>query len=220
MAGTISVFDNENASFDGQLGPDVLIVNGGPTVTMPASQNFSSLTVNSGASASLDAGGNKYLRTLALSMANTARLDLNDNDMIVDYPGSSQLAMVQALINSARNNGAWNGFGITSTAAKNNPQHSTTLGAMEAIDYDSVYGNGALFNGIDPDNTAALVKYTYYGDADFSGEVDFDDYARTDSGFNNNRTGWLNGDFDGNGIVDFDDLVLLDLGFNSQSGTL
>jgi hypothetical protein len=68
--------------------------------------------------------------------------------------------------------------------------------------------------------TDSLVKYTWYGDTDFNGVVDFDDYVRTDSGFNGGLSGWLNGDFDFNGLIDFDDYVLIDLGFNSQSGTL
>ena len=65
-----------------------------------------------------------------------------------------------------------------------------------------------------------LIKYTYYGDADFNGLVTFDDYSRADAGFNGNRTGWINGDFDGNGIVNFDDYSLLDLAFNSQAAAL
>jgi hypothetical protein len=64
------------------------------------------------------------------------------------------------------------------------------------------------------------VKYTYYGDTDFNGKVNFDDYVRTDSGFNNHLSGWLNGDFDGNGVVNFDDYVLIDLAFNTQNTTL
>jgi hypothetical protein len=69
-------------------------------------------------------------------------------------------------------------------------------------------------------NGDVLVKYTWYGDADFNGQVNFDDYIYTDNGFNNGLAGWLNGDFDLNGQVDFDDYILLDLGFNSQNGTL
>jgi hypothetical protein len=44
--------------------------------------------------------------------------------------------------------------------------------------------------------------------------------VRTDAGFNNHRTGWINGDFDGNGQVNFDDYVLIDNAFNTQSGVL
>ena len=50
--------------------------------------------------------------------------------------------------------------------------------------------------------------------------VNFDDYGRTDAGFNFGRTGWLNGDFDGNGSVNFDDYSLIDLAFNTQESAL
>jgi hypothetical protein len=68
--------------------------------------------------------------------------------------------------------------------------------------------------------TDSVVEYTYYGDSDFTGVVNFDDYARTDDGFNSNRTGWFNGDFDYNGVVNFDDYHLIDLAFNAQGGTV
>ena len=61
-----------------------------------------------------------------------------------------------------------------------------------------------------------LVRYTYHGDADLNGVVDFDDYSRIDQGFNSHRTGWVNGDFDYNAVVDFDDYSLIDLAFNTQ----
>src|SRR4051812_42387517 len=91
---------------------------------------------------------------------------------------------------------------------------------MEASEFESIFGPSTTFAGEAIDSTAVLVKYTYYGDADFNGIVNFDDYVRTDSGFNNHRTGWLNGDFDLNGTVNFDDYVLIDLAFNTQSCTL
>jgi hypothetical protein len=50
--------------------------------------------------------------------------------------------------------------------------------------------------------------------------VNFDDYVRTDNGFNNHLGGWLNGDFDGNNQVNFDDYVLIDLAYNNQTGPL
>ena len=85
---------------------------------------------------------------------------------------------------------------------------------MEATDSKGSTGPSA-FSSRTIDTTAVLVKYTYNGDTDFNGVVDFDDYSHTDSGFNGHKTGWLNGDFDGNGIVDFDDYSLIDLAFNS-----
>jgi hypothetical protein len=58
---------------------------------------------------------------------------------------------------------------------------------MEATDFKQINGAAATFGGQAIDNTAILVKYTYYGDTDFNGKVNFDDYVRTDSGFNNRR---------------------------------
>ena len=96
---------------------------------------------------------------------------------------------------------------------------NTTLGVMEGQDW-FLMNDSLLFNGRLIDPTTTLIKYTYYGDADFNGQVNFDDYSRTDLGFNQSRTGWLNGDYDGNGLVNFDDYSLIDLAFNTQGAVL
>jgi hypothetical protein len=127
---------------------------------------------------------------------------------------------MQSQIAFARHGGSWDRSGITSSAAASHPSHATTLGILEGSSFRQIYGPGATFSGQSVDDTSVLVKYTWYGDSDFNGKVNFDDYVRTDNGFNNHLTGWLNGDFDLNGQVNFDDYVLIDLAFNTQSGTL
>jgi hypothetical protein len=148
----------------------------------------------------LAANGNNFIFTDALTLsgsgATLATLDLHDNDLIFNYTGGSQLGAIEALIRTARNGGDWLGKGITSSAARTQSNLITMLGAMEATQYDSVHGSGALFHGVDPDSTAVLVKYTYYGDSDFNGAIDGDDYGRIDAGFNFGLTGWFNGDCD------------------------
>jgi hypothetical protein len=64
------------------------------------------------------------------------------------------------------------------------------------------------------------VKYTWLGDTDLNGQIDFDDYTFLDFGFNTGGSDWFHGDFDYNGQVDFDDYIWIDLGFNTQNGTL
>jgi len=226
-ADTINVLDHPAGAVvtvDGRGGLDDIKVNsdgiGIASVIFPTTQDLVSLDILAGGTATLAAGGDKVIDTDGLTVAATGKLDLNDNDLIVDYTGATPIAVMQALVRSARNGGTWTGNGITSTTARNNAQHNTTLGAMEAADFKGIYGNAALFAGRTIDTTAVLVKYTYYGDADFSGKVNFDDYVRTDSGFNNHRTGWVNGDFDLNGSVNFDDYVLIDLAFNTQAPAL
>jgi hypothetical protein len=207
-------------------GSDVLNVNtdggaGNVYAETAAGQSYAAINIAPLSRLDVVAGANSFVKTTSLAVNFPGHLNLNDNDLILDYSGASQLAAIQNLINQARAGGAWNGsFGITSFAARENVQHSTTLGAMEATDYKSIYGAGATFDGQAIDNTAVLVKYTWYGDTDFNGKVNFDDYVRTDGGFNNHRTGWINGDSDGNGQINFDDYVLIDLAFNTQTGTL
>jgi hypothetical protein len=205
-------------------GDDDVIVNpdgtGLAAVSFQASMHLGSLTMASGAWAATPAIGHHFLRTNALTMAPTADLHLGSNDLILDYGGTSPLGTVQNLIKAARNGGFWNGHGILSTAARDNPQHNTTLGAMEATDYMTFYGPAATFDAEPINATCVLVKYTYYGDTNFSGNVNFDDYVRVDVGYNTHLTGWTNGDFDYSGFVNFDDYVLIDIAFNTQSGVL
>src|SRR5262249_1491209 len=118
------------------------------------------------------------------------------------------------------------GTGITSAAARDNPSHNTSLGAIEATDFKAANSGATTFDGEPIDNSAVLVKYTYYGDSDFNGKVDGADYARTDTTFNQetstqtNIGGWFNGDFDYNGKVDGGDYALIDAAFNSQGAPL
>jgi hypothetical protein len=165
------------------------------------------------------------LRALNLSGSTgawTSKLDLNDNDLIIDFGLSlpDSYALTRDRIRSGRANGTWANAGITSTAARNNPQHDTTLALMRGIEYRNPLGNGATFDGAPVDPLSLLVKYTYYGDTNFSGTVNFDDDVRVDVGFSTHLTGWTNGDFNYSGSVDFDDYVLIDVAFNTQGGTL
>jgi hypothetical protein len=179
------------------------------------------LTVNAGTVQVLANGTNAGASEIGtLSIAGgatpTAALDLNDNDLVVSNTTSS---VVTGAIAFARHGGAWDRPGLTSSAARTQTNHATTLGVLSAAEYNSVGGTGS-FSGQPYTTGDVLVKYTWYGDTDLNGKVNFDDYVRTDNGFNNHLTGWLNGDFDGNGQVNFDDYVLIDLAFNTQSGTL
>jgi hypothetical protein len=175
------------------------------------------LNVNAGTMSILTNGtsaGTSRVGTLTVDNA-AAALNLNDNDLIVTAGSASTIT---AAIVNARHNGAWDRGGITSSAARTQTSHATTLGVLRGVEYKAV--NSPTFDGFTVADNDVLVKYTWYGDTDFNGRVNFDDYVRTDNGFNTHLTGWLNGDFDLNGNVNFDDYVLIDLAFNTQSGTL
>ncbi|MBC8108493.1 MAG: hypothetical protein H7Z14_18050, partial [Anaerolineae bacterium] len=189
---------NATIGFGGSVqGAGTIAVQGGQSTFAVAPRLIGgTFEVASGARAIFTANaGAAVVSTLNLAVG--AQLDLNSNDMILDYTGASKLPAIESLIASGRAAGAWTGNGIISTSAKNASPKNTTLGAMEASSFKSFNGAGAPFSGEAIDMTAVLIKYTHYGDTDFNGAVDFDDYSRTDQGFNTNRTGWINGDFDG-----------------------
>jgi len=167
----------------------------------------------------LSASGNKLLHTgtMTIDLSGGSQLDLNDNDALLS---STSYTSTAGYIANARHGGAWDRPGMTSAAARTRPNHNTTLGVLRGDEYRAIYGVHSAFGGVAVSDSDALVKYTWYGDTDFNGRVNFDDYVRTDNGFNNHLSGWLNGDFDLNGAVTFDDYVLIDLAFNTQSGTL
>ncbi|CAN5674210.1 hypothetical protein BH09PLA1_BH09PLA1_11900 [soil metagenome] len=155
--------------------------------------------------------------TIAGGATRTATLDLNDNDLIAT---SNSYAQISNAIRSARTGGTWTGMGLTSTTARNALPKITGLGAITGAQFHAAAGAGALFDGVAVANSDVLVKYTYNGDTDLNGVVNFDDYSRTDSGFNTGGTDWFHGDFDYNGIVNFDDYSLIDSAFNQQGGSL
>ncbi|MGH7176555.1 MAG: hypothetical protein ACREJC_04160, partial [Tepidisphaeraceae bacterium] len=222
-AGSIGHANVETVSFDGLGGFDSLTISSAPPVIFPGTQQFQSLTLAAGTSAALSSNGNRVLVVKALSLDASASLDLFDNDLILDYTDTRSAALdaIQALINSARNFGEWDGPGLTSTVARDNPDANTTLGAMDASDYLGYYGPGTLFAGQSIDATSVIVKYTYYGDANFDGQITLDDYSQIDGGYLLNLTGWLNGDFDGSGgKVDLDDYSLIDGAFLTQGAVL
>jgi hypothetical protein len=125
---------------------------------------------------------------------------------------------MRTLIAAGRNAGSWNGSGIISTAAKNASPKITNLGAITGAQYLST--GQTTFGGESVSAGDVLVKYTYNGDTDLNGVVNFDDYSRVDNGFNSGGSTWFAGDFDYNGVVNFDDYSLIDAAFNQQSGTL
>ena len=186
-----------------------------------------SLSVQASATLSINAtgtdAGTSNVASLLLAGSTgawTGTLDLIDNDLMYDHPGGvNPLGTTIDQVRTARAGGAWTGRGITSTAARNDPNHTTGLGVLTGGEWIGFHG-AAPFSGQPVDTSSVLVKYTWNGDANLDGRITFDDYVRIDSGFNTHLTGWSNGDFNYDGVVGFDDYVLIDIAFNQQNGTL
>ena len=88
------------ASFD-VVAHDAVVLN------FSGSQHLGSLKLDGVSRVNVtDTAAEKVLRVATIEISDEATLDLHDNAMIVDYAMSSSLALVQTLINAARNGGA------------------------------------------------------------------------------------------------------------------
>jgi hypothetical protein len=125
-------------------------------------------------------------------------LDLADNDLIVNQGSFSE---VRGLVLSGFGGGS---SGITS---------STSDGSQILALFDNSLISAGEWNG-EPIGASAIVgKYTYFGDANFDGQVSGDDYTMIDSNLNTTPPmglDWLSGDMNLDGIVTGDDYTTID----------
>ncbi len=196
-------------------------VDAGATANFGATQHLGSLTVNG--NANVTAGGAKVIVTNALAV--TGKLDLSDNDLVLDYTGTSPMGVwngssytgVAGLLASGRHEGdhLGNGIATSQSAAQSS---LTTLGLAEASDVFGLAGSATeLFSNEVVDSTSILIKYTYGGDANLDGQINADDYALIS--FNDNvptANHYFNGDFNFDGDINADDFALIDFNRSSQ----
>lgn len=191
----------------------------GASVSFASSQHLAGLTVGSNATATLTSGGGKVLQSDALSISTSnGKVDLKDNKMIFRGQGTgswngTNYTGATGLIRSGRNGGSWNGSGLVTSM----PQAASGLTTLAIASVDDLGLDGATWAGETVYNGDALVKYTYAGDANLSGNITGDDYFRIDSGYVGNLKGYSNGDFDYSGKINADDYFLIDSNYGRQT---
>ena len=163
--------------------------------------------------ATMQPGGGLLLRTSALTIAPDAFLDVADNGLIIDYSGSSPLTSIRTWLTSGYAGGAWNGNGIRSSTAAATPNRA--LGYAESAALFSSFP--ATFLGQQVDNTAVLVRYTRYGDADLSGNVNLNDFNRLATSFGQGNTAWSQGNFNYDNNTNLNDFNLLASNFGQAA---
>ncbi len=187
------------------------IVNGG-TLVFNATHRINSLTINSGAQASISAGENKLLKVSSLTIAG-GTLDMTDEAAII-VSGSSS-STVRGWLSAGYSGGTWVGAGITSSSARAlalTPGASkTAIGYAAASEYGQSTFHGEVLLG-----SEQLLQYTLAGDANLDSKVnalDFNSLA-TNFGIGNGKT-WTQGDFNYDGVVNTSDFVALSANFNA-----
>ncbi len=222
------VISTRNLLFNNSVGSSVTITGnlsaagkvlnkiGGGTVTLK-NMNVAVTSLAAGTIAIAPNGTASGLSVInTLSMTSGTKLDLNNNDLIIDYTGTSPLATVSSLLVSGFNAGAWNGNGIASTVAGSGADGLTGLGYAEA----SALGIGS-FDNATLDGTDVLVKYTYYGDSNLDGAVTVADFGMFIDGLVGNGSSWIQGDFTYDGKVDLgNDFNLFLRNYLAQGGAL
>jgi Calx-beta domain/FG-GAP-like repeat/FG-GAP repeat len=201
------------------------------SVTVSSSVSVSELWLSDHATLTVAPNGSRVLRTsgLFVDYQYWTVLNLNDNDMIVDYAaGAGNISPLGGW-------NRWNYGGIAAMVAYGNPYDGTgilttqpdalagltTLGIGEASQILGITGSqNAVFSGQTVDSTTVLIRYTYRGDANLDGKINVDDYGRVDFNVSLGVTGWYNGDFNYDGKINVDDYGIIDFNVGIQGPPL
>jgi hypothetical protein len=219
---TWNVTDNASlTNTSGTLaGTSVNVAAGGVMNFDGGATNLTALNANGG-NVAVSSGGNKTLRTGALSITAGGKVDLSDNDAVIDYAGASPLAASEGYLQSGYNGGSWNGAGLT-TSQPAAATGLTALGIAEATQALNISDTQTgVWNSQSVDGTSVLVMYTYAGDATLDGKIDVDDYGQIDLNAKMpGALGWFNGDFNYDGKVNVDDYGIIDFNVMAQGAPL
>ena len=177
-----------------------------------------------------------------LSIDSTSRLDLRNNNLIVDYTGGgtdggAALAAVTSLVKSGagtKGDGShwdWNGNGITSSSITltSTGNQYLALGIRDyGFDLFNKPSQSQSIEGVPIDSSTVggtasiVVKYTVMGDMDLDGKCNVNDYAE----FLHYLTtpppaadiSWMTGDFNYDGVINVNDYALLLNGLTISAG--
>lgn len=167
------------------------------------------------------AAGGPNVTVASLTVTGSGKVDVTNTPMAVDYvAGSSPIDSVRSYLASARNGGAWDGSGLTSSNAQADGQHLLAMAYVEASDLTSAHQVALL--GHTADTSTLITNLTYYGDANDDGFLNADDFALIDRGFARGMSDahWTDGDFDYSGVIDSADYFLLDRTFGILNNSL
>jgi hypothetical protein len=188
-------------------------------IDFATSQSLTGITLIDTSRIHLTSSGPQVLRVGNLNLGPDSTIDLATHSMIVQSTAAARagiLANTRSWIRSGRNHGAWNGSGITSSAAADDPTRNTGLAAIVNDRGDGSVVRGEL-GGMIPDANCILITWTYNGDGDLNGLLNADDYAIIDAAIGGGgATDYSTGDFDYSDTTNSDDYFLIDKAYSGQ----
>jgi autotransporter-associated beta strand protein len=135
----------------------------------------------------------------SLSITKTAKLDLTNNHLIIDYTVGDPISAIRGYLTSGFAGGAWNGIGIDSSTAALPANSSYALGYADGAD--------GVVTGLSSGQIE--IEYTLYGDANLDGVVNGQDFTILVGHLGKSTPAWDQGDFNYDGIVNGVDFTLL-----------
>ncbi|MDA1041625.1 MAG: YHYH protein, partial [Planctomycetota bacterium] len=178
------VLDQANTNSGG-----LLVEAGEVIVKNVASLGTGLLEIRAGARVTLDVGANR-IPLARLELLGSGALDVASGSFLL-AAGSYDLAMVRALIETARSSGTWSGVGITSSSIQSE--------TFRAVGY-SEQPDGSL-----------VIGYSAVGDATMDGSVNIQDLvamvASGKYGSEETDAQWWEGDFNYDGLFNIVDIV-------------
>jgi arabinogalactan endo-1,4-beta-galactosidase len=156
-------------------------VDSNASMSFANSTNTPALTIAAGGSAAITGTG-VVLQTSSLN--NNGTLDVQNNELLINYGSSDPIASVRAELLAGFNNGTWNGSsGIVSSVAAVNANYG--LGWADGAD--------GVVAGLSSGQIE--VKYTLLGDANLDGVVNGSDFSILAANFGTGATNWDQGNF-------------------------
>src|SRR5207253_4787103 len=134
-------------------GNDELDINSAASVLFNSTQQLGGLKILGG-TVTLAANGNRTLYLNTLSINSAGRLDLADNDLVVNNGSFTDIR-----------NLVFQGYGST-TGVTSTPTGNTILALL-----DNTLLGTSTWNGQTISPSAIVGKHTYFGDMDFDGQV-------------------------------------------------
>jgi hypothetical protein len=235
-----------------------LTLDGSGTVGLAsATFNESSLTINGGtlaltsATLNLVGSGTTSTSIVNLSAGGTFTIDthsalnIGSESMFIEYGSGPSPAGDLSFAHTARNYPAgslqryaqtgfagfnWNGAGIDSSFAANDPNGLTAVGIVDENDLgiyptDNTVADGGTgtWQGVPvTDTNNVLVRLTYYGDGNDDGVVNREDVTALSQGYSGlaGYVGWSDGDYNYDGQINKNDVSLLAQSYEFQGAPL
>jgi hypothetical protein len=218
-----------------QIGSTGTLVVSGGTMDVAKFVNSGSMKITGGTLAITGSGSLGAGTTSSLGIIKPGVLDIGSSGLVIEYGvnpspvGDLSFAhtarnyptnSIQRYAQTAIDNLNWDGPGISSSFAENDPNGLTAVGVADENDLDNVYPTDYTIAGGGPgtwmgqpinDTDNVLVRMTYYGDGNLDGVVNRLDVTALSQGYSGlaGYVGWSDGDYNYDGQINKNDVSLL-----------